>query len=152
MLSLPKRQSQPPETVHFPSHYPSHSPRSPLLSLEVSDTKTGNNQKSAELMPHKKHRTPSSLCIHPADLFKVVAVIPMCIFPLLKFSYWLQSLWHAWLHLLTFSFAWGSSFPLDMNRQNLTAFTSVLQDFWWCTEYLFYFVDSFLNLAILSGI
>lgn len=84
MLSLPERQSQPPETIHFLLHYPSHSlcfAPSPFLSLEVSDTEMGNNQKSAELMPHKKHRTPDSLCMHLADLFRVVAVIPMCIFP-----------------------------------------------------------------------
>lgn len=74
--SLPKRQSQPLETFHFLSHYPSHSlrfPPSPLLSPEVSDTETGNNQNSAELMPQKKHRTPDSLYMYQADLFRVVA-------------------------------------------------------------------------------
>lgn len=97
---------------HFQSHYPSHSlrfTRSPLLSLEVSDTETGNNQKSAGLMPHEKHQTPHSFCTDLADRFRAVAVIPMCIFPLLKFSDSQHSLWHAWQQCLLLY-----SFPLDI--------------------------------------
>lgn len=99
---------------------------------------------------HKKHRTLDSFCIHLADLFREVAVIPMCIFPLLKFSDSLHSLWLAWI---CFSFARGLSFPLDTDKI-LIALSSVSFHvpfffFWCCAEYVLHFV-SLLNLGSVS--
>lgn len=101
---------------------------------------------------HKKHRTLDSLCMHLADPFREVAVIPMCIFPLLKFSDSLHSLWLAWL---CFSFARGLSFPLDTDKisslylQFLFMFLLSFSFFWCCTEYVLHFV-SLLNLGYVS--
>ena len=88
MPSFPQRQSQPPKTIRFLSHYRSHSLRfshSPLLSPEVSDTEMGNNQKSAQETSNSRF-----LLYAPSRSFQRGGCNPNVYFPSAK-VFWLTT-------------------------------------------------------------
>ena len=119
MLSFPKRQSQPPKTIRFLSHYRSHSLHfapSPFLSPEVSDTEMGNNQKSAQETSNSRFPLYA-----PCRSFQRGGCNPNVYFPSAK-VFWLttQSLTRLALFLIC-----PRTVVPPGHRQNLIALSSV---------------------------